>query len=582
MPYKAKLVTRTEISSSVTTDSIPKNDTLTYEELDSNLINLRDQSFGLVGDDSTGVDVAMGDTIKVAGSTNIATAMSGDTLTITGPANVSDLSNDTGFITASTSDTLTNKTIDATNNTLSNIANSSLSNSTITVVGDDSTGTAISLGETFKIAGTQNITSAVSGDTITLTGPDLTPYTQNTDTAITIVGDDSTGTAVTVGETFKVAGAGGITTAVSGDTVTITGPTGTLSNIVEDTTPQLGGNLDLNTFTIDGTGNISITGNISTTGDISTDAISIADNKITTTRSNDILKLQTAGTGDIYIGKVEDGTLSFSGAFASNSGPQLAYITDTASTRLNSTNIYPNSRSAEIVLNADVTTGNRARMTDAVDLDLNGYSWTSGSFGAGPAHGKFTTIINSQATTEALGTAQALTFGLAFPAGANAGSTINVTNAFGSRIINQFSTGSNDTVNITNLYGHYYQPTFAFSNNGTATVTNDYGFYVANPSGTGAITPTNRYGFYALNDSVSNRIGGISLQNDTIKAFTADDTLKISTNGTGEINIQAGTDTQIGDNGAASALTANPVGYLQIQINGSDYQIPYYNRYVAP
>lgn len=576
MPYKAKLVTRSEITSSVTIDSIPKNDTLTYEELDSNLINLRDQSFGLVGDDSTGVDVAMGDTIKVAGSTNITTAMSGDTLTITGPGAVSDLTNDTGFITASTTDTLTNKTIDATNNTLSNIANSSLTHSTITMVGDDSTGTAVSLGETFKIAGTQNITTAVSGDTITLTGPDLTPYTQNTDTAITIVGDDSTGTAVTVGETFKVAGAGGVTTAVSGDTVTITGPTGTLSNVVEDTTPQLGGNLDLNTFTIDGTGNISIT------GDISTDAISIADNKITTTRSNDILKLQTSGTGDIYIGKVEDGSLSFSGAFASNQGPQMAYITATASTQLNSTNIYPNARTAEIVLNADVTTGNRARITDAVDLDLNGYSWSSSSFGAGPAQGKFTTIINSQATTETLGTAQAMTFGVAFPVGQNAGSTINVTNVMGARILNQFSTGSNDTVNVSNLYGYYYQPTFTLSNNGTVTVTNDYGFYVSNPGGSGAVTPTNRYGFYSANDSVNNRLGGISLKDDTVKAWNTNDTLKISTNGTGEINIIAGTDTQIGSNGAASALTANPVGYLQIQINGSDYQIPYYNRYVAP
>jgi len=41
--------------------------------------------------------------------------------------------------------------------------------------------------------------------------------------ATTFVGDDSTGTAVNPGETFKIAGATGITTAVSGDTITITG-----------------------------------------------------------------------------------------------------------------------------------------------------------------------------------------------------------------------------------------------------------------------------------------------------------------------------------------------------------------------
>ena len=37
---------------------------------------------------------------------------------------------------------------------------------------------------------------------------------------------------------------------------------GGISNVVEDTTPQLGGNLDLNSNDIDGTGNIDITGNV--------------------------------------------------------------------------------------------------------------------------------------------------------------------------------------------------------------------------------------------------------------------------------------------------------------------------------
>jgi hypothetical protein len=91
-----------------------------------------------------------------------------------------------------------------------------------TFVGDDSTGTAVSAGETFKIAGTQNITTAVSGDTLTITGPNLSGYL--TSSSITFVGDDSTGTAVSNNETFKISGTQNITTAVSGDTLTITGP----------------------------------------------------------------------------------------------------------------------------------------------------------------------------------------------------------------------------------------------------------------------------------------------------------------------------------------------------------------------
>jgi hypothetical protein len=42
-----------------------------------------------------------------------------------------------------------------------------------------------------------------------------------------------------------------------------------LKNVVEDTTPQLGGNLDLNSKNITGTGDINITGNIDCTGNIS-------------------------------------------------------------------------------------------------------------------------------------------------------------------------------------------------------------------------------------------------------------------------------------------------------------------------
>jgi hypothetical protein len=56
-------------------------------------------------------------------------------------------------------------------------------------VGDDSTGTTINSGETFKIAGTQNITTAVSGDTLTITGPDLSSYlTDNGLGDLTVIG----------------------------------------------------------------------------------------------------------------------------------------------------------------------------------------------------------------------------------------------------------------------------------------------------------------------------------------------------------------------------------------------------------
>jgi hypothetical protein len=133
----------------------------------------------------------------------------------------------------------------------------------LTVVGDDSTGTTFNTGETFKIAGAGSVTTAVSGDTITITGTDTdTTYTAGTglqligsafsvdatvartSANITIVGDDSTGTAITLNETFKIAGGTNITTAVSGDTLTITGPD--LSNYLQNTGTQTIDNLTFN------------------------------------------------------------------------------------------------------------------------------------------------------------------------------------------------------------------------------------------------------------------------------------------------------------------------------------------------
>jgi len=49
---------------------------------------------------------------------------------------------------------------------------------------------------------------------------------------------------------------------------TTAGGGGGISNVVEDTTPQLGGNLDLNSSSITGTGNINTTGDIIITGNV--------------------------------------------------------------------------------------------------------------------------------------------------------------------------------------------------------------------------------------------------------------------------------------------------------------------------
>ena len=101
--------------------------------------------------------------------------------------------------------------------------------------------------------------SALTGVTATGSGVVVREEGSNVGTAQTI---NFIGTGVTA--TFS-GGIANIEIAASG------GGGGGLSNVVEDTTPQLGGNLDLNSNNITGTGDINITGNALFSGDLDVD-----------------------------------------------------------------------------------------------------------------------------------------------------------------------------------------------------------------------------------------------------------------------------------------------------------------------
>ena len=74
---------------------------------------------------------------------------------------------------------------------------------------------------------------------------------------------------------------------------------GVITTLVEDTTPQLGGDLDLNSSDITGTGNISLSGAITATGNVNAAAVDFGD--WTITESGGSLYFATGGTNKMKL-----------------------------------------------------------------------------------------------------------------------------------------------------------------------------------------------------------------------------------------------------------------------------------------
>jgi hypothetical protein len=273
------------------------------------------QTITFVGDDSTGTAVNSGETFKIAGAGSVTTRVSGDTLTITGSASAQG----------------------------------------ITFVGDDSTGTRVSDGESFKIAGTQNITTAVSGDTLTITGPNLSSYLTNS--TLTVVGDDSTGVTLNSGEPIKITGSGSITTAVLGDTLTITGSASAqgITFVGDDSTGTRVS--DGESFKIAGTQNVST---------------SVSGDTLTITGSKDINVNSIASTDSTAI-QVND-AVNISGAVTANAGLTIN----------NNSNTWTFGTDGDLTIPGDIkSTANTSIIIDGGVLLANVTVLSVDSFGAG-------------------------------------------------------------------------------------------------------------------------------------------------------------------------------------------------------
>ena len=111
----------------------------------------------ITGDDSSATSLSIGDNILFTGGSGITTSISGNEITF---------ATDGAVVTETSTDILTNKTINGPDNTLTNIANGSLANSAVTIGG-----TSVSLGATaatvtnLALTGTSGISGTGAVDT---------------------------------------------------------------------------------------------------------------------------------------------------------------------------------------------------------------------------------------------------------------------------------------------------------------------------------------------------------------------------------------------------------------------------------
>jgi hypothetical protein len=226
-------------------------------------------------------------------------------------------------------------------------------------------------------------------------GTGVETVTFNTATTLDVAGN------ITLGGT--VDGRDVATDGTKLDTIT----SGAIADILQDTTPQLGGNLDLNTSNVIGTGNINVTGSITGTSFVSTGNMSFTNNskaifgtspslEIYHDGSNSILddvgagnfKMQLAGSDKLEITSTG---VDVTGAISSNKGSAgtLATFTDgvnsnfVVETSSLLTTIGNGGGSAALALKANNTEALRISATGSIGIGTNAPSNTLSVEGSG-------------------------------------------------------------------------------------------------------------------------------------------------------------------------------------------------------
>src|SRR6056300_917663 len=273
-----------------------------------------------IADDSSTVATisANGETLRVLGGTAITSTLSGNTLTIAADT--------ASLITASGSATLTNKTIDLTDNTITGTLsefNTAVSDATLVSL----TGSEILTNKTINAPDNTvtNISNTNLSGSAGITNANLA------NSSITITGDDSSAQSISLGDGILFTGGSGITTSISGNEITFA----TDGSIVTETSTDTLTNKTISgaTNTLSNIGNSSLTNSSITLGD---DSISLGGTQTTVTNlsldgatgtidltsSGNKLRFNYAGTGAF------PNEVTYEGMFAYDTTGNEAYVAD--------------------------------------------------------------------------------------------------------------------------------------------------------------------------------------------------------------------------------------------------------------
>ena len=288
MAGKAKLTTRQATTTSVTSDNLNKGSELTFAEMDSNLINLRDQSFGLAADDSATIQIGAGDSLYIRGGAGITTSTnSSGELTITSNFLSSSLGSFEFGTNGVISNTVTNQTIKLAANGTGDI---NMDADTIRVGDEDAAVQIMSNGSgELKLR-----VGDISDSHIVL----------NSNSNITLTAASNKDIDIPLGGSGKVDIGGGLgidvdtQIVVDGLLLKDTEISSTASDAPIELSPNGTGHIRLNADS-DITGAATISSTLGVTGASTLDGVLISDNHISSAASNADLHIDTSGTGKI-------------------------------------------------------------------------------------------------------------------------------------------------------------------------------------------------------------------------------------------------------------------------------------------